>query len=37
MSRLTERERADFRLYIEVIAFIANKNNPGQSYESSKK
>ena len=29
MSRLTDRERQDFRLYIEVIAFIANKKNPG--------
>ena len=37
LSKISEYERQDFRLYIEEIKYIANKHNPGKSYEASKK
>lgn len=37
LSRISEQERQDFRLYIEEVRYIANKKTPGQSFEASKK
>eukprot|EP00347_Sterkiella_histriomuscorum_P009407 403341333 len=37
LSKITERERQDFRLYIEEVTYIANKNVPGRAFEASKK
>jgi len=37
LSKISERERQDFRLYIEDTRYIANKKTPGQSFEASKK
>ncbi len=37
LGKISERERADFRLYIEQISYIANRNIPGRAFEASKK
>lgn len=37
LSRISEKERKDFRLYIEEMRFIANRKVGGESYEASKK
>ena len=37
LSKISERERQDFRLYIEQISYIANRNVPGRAFEASKK
>ena len=37
LSKISERERQDFRLYIEEIRYIARKQEPGKSFEASKK
>ena len=37
LSKISERERQDFRLYIEETRYIANKHMPGKSFEASKK
>jgi hypothetical protein len=33
LVKITERERQDFRLYIEQISYIANRNIPGRAFE----
>lgn len=37
LSKISEKERQDFCLYIEEVRFIANKQQAGQSYEATKR